>query len=751
MTEHRFVAARGRSLQRSLAALGLVRVLAEQRDPELRSRVEGDDLLIDTSVPDIARWLVDEYRPRPVLSPWNGGSGFGEKDRNQRATLEALITYPDQDRVATMRAAVAVIDRLLERDAAEKRDKQDLIRDVANVCPDEMLPWVRSAVVVLGSDDLAFPPLLGSGGNDGRLEFSSNYHQRLLDVLPSDAKSESDSLGWAQDTLAGTSRTKLIKASVGQFDPGTAGTPNSSAYGAAPGMVNPWLFVLMVEGATLFDAAPARRISTQSSVDKGAAMTFMTRGSSAGFDSGSASEDIRGEVWLPWWRHWLRWPAVERIFAEGRASWRGKTATRSGDMYLAVGTRGVSAAVSDFDRFSIAKRNGLAYSAIHADAVAVCDDQLLRAVALVEDWPHRLSGRGGLPGTVTDEVRRFESARVELARSRSRPEQIGQLRALLRSLSRLEVAVSRSSTVKESAWPRAVARGSGWEFLTVLEDAELLPHLTDNPEFRMALGLASLRMQWGDGRWIGVRNVLLPVVGGSSKSRPEWAESSQVAGYGIRALTTVMTEVLARVAINCVTTEDVAGVEHRVAAGVMMPRGVTVPLAHVHQFAAGRLNDNDVADWFDALLALDWSGKQIKFGSSEAVVVPEPALGLLGLLRNGIAAPALTSHGDEDRSDEQVKRLTPEILGALVRGNVDRAVVLSQQRVSETGRVAVSTVQARSDPHRIATALLPWSDHGVLTKRFAFSPGTVDTYESSISDSTDDYETESEASHGQQA
>lgn len=751
MTEHRFVAARGRNLQRSLAALGLLRVLAEQRDPDLRSRMDGGDLVIDTTVHDIARWLVDEYRPRPVLSPWNGGSGFGDNDKNQRGYLDALTAFPDQNRVAALRDAVGVVDRLIELSREEDWDKRDLIREVGNTCPDEMLPWLRSAVVVLGSDDLAFPPLLGSGGNDGRLEFSSNYHQRLLDVLPVDAKSERDSLRWAQDALAGTSQGKLVKASVGQFDPGTAGTPNSSAYGAAPAMVNPWLFVLMVEGATLFAAAPARRISSQSSVDRGAAMTFMTRGSSAGFSSGSNDEDIRGEVWLPWWNRWLHWPAVQRIFVEGRATWRGKTATRSGEMYLAVGTRGVSTAVSGFERFSIAKRNGLAFSAIRADSVGVSDDHILRVVALVEDWPQRLSGRAGLPATVTDELRRFDSARVDLARTRSRAEQIVRLRTLLRSLTRLEVAVGRSRTAKETVRPRGVRQGSGWEMLEILKDVGLLEDLIDDPEFRMALGLASLRLKWRDGRWVGPRDLLLSVTVSTTTSTPVWTDGSDIAGFGIRPLTAVMTDILARVAIGAGAADGASGVAGQSASGVAMPTSVAVPLTHLHRFAAGELDGEAVSQWFDALLAFDWRGHPMDLDSSiPEAVVPEPTLGLLGLLRNGVTPPEPDTGRHGDRSGDQAKALTAEVLGALIGGNVERSVLLARQRIRQTGRVAVKTVSSRSDPQLIATALLPRSRHHALTRQFVFALKTVGD-ESARSDLANDDQTESEAFHGQQA
>ena len=57
-----------------------------------------------------------------------------------------------------------------------------MVQEFRNRCPDALLPWIDAAVVLTGEDTF-FPPLLGTGGNDGRLDFSTNFHQRLLDVL----------------------------------------------------------------------------------------------------------------------------------------------------------------------------------------------------------------------------------------------------------------------------------------------------------------------------------------------------------------------------------------------------------------------------------------------------------------------------------------------------------------------------------------------------------------------------------------
>ena len=45
------------------------------------------------------------------------------------------------------------------------------------------MPWL-DVCFVLGEDGPSFFPLLGTGGNDGRLDFTNNFMQRLADVIP---------------------------------------------------------------------------------------------------------------------------------------------------------------------------------------------------------------------------------------------------------------------------------------------------------------------------------------------------------------------------------------------------------------------------------------------------------------------------------------------------------------------------------------------------------------------------------------
>jgi CRISPR-associated protein Csx17 len=152
------------------------------------------------------------------------------------------------------------------------------------------------AAVVLAGNDTFFPPLLGTGGNDGRLDFSTNFHQRLLDVIGMSDKDRARSLAMAPDLIDGTEDEQPADAAIGQFDPAGAGGPGSSRFGAAGSLVNPWGYVLFVEGALLFAASATRR--NQHAAGR-AAMPFTVQGSPDGSASGAAGEESRGEVWTP--------------------------------------------------------------------------------------------------------------------------------------------------------------------------------------------------------------------------------------------------------------------------------------------------------------------------------------------------------------------------------------------------------------------------------------------------------------------
>lgn len=169
MTRHTLPGLHPTPLAAYLAGLGLIRLLGEQADPDLTAHWTDDGLVLDTTVDDIAAWLVDTYVPTPVLSPWNEGSGFGTKDKKPKETLEALAAHPSP-RLAPFREALTAATYVGQRYRAPNGwTKERAIREFRNRCSEALLPWIDAAVV-LTAGQAYFPPLLGTGGNDGRLE-----------------------------------------------------------------------------------------------------------------------------------------------------------------------------------------------------------------------------------------------------------------------------------------------------------------------------------------------------------------------------------------------------------------------------------------------------------------------------------------------------------------------------------------------------------------------------------------------------
>src|SRR6266487_1650882 len=453
-----------------LGGLGLIRVLGEQADPDATAAWSADALAVTTTVEDIAAWLADSYVPTPVLSPWNNGSGFGAKDKEPLVRLEALRKHPSP-RLARFREAITIAEAVVRdaRDQSWADDKKGLVLEFRNRCPEGLLPWIDAAVVLAG-DDTVFPPLLGTGGNDGRLDFSTNFHQSLLDVIDTPR-----SAAMARDLVNGTETEQLANAPIGQFDPGSAGGPGSSKFGSAITLVNPWGYVLLVEGALLFASSAVRR--NQFAAGR-AAMPFTVFGSPDGSDSGAAGEESRGEVWAPLWHEDCTLPEIRQLFAEARASWRGRPARRATDFYAATRTLGVARGVKAFTRFGLQRRNGLAFAAVPLDRIDVRECASVRLVAEVEDWANRFSGNDS-SAAVGETARRFRKAHLEYTRDGGP----SRLAVMLAELTSLELAVGRSGRAKENA-PVPYAPPA-CRFL------EELARDDESPELRVAVGLAS--------------------------------------------------------------------------------------------------------------------------------------------------------------------------------------------------------------------------------------------------------------------
>lgn len=593
MTEYRFDGLRAERLLTYLAALGLTRVVADV-DPGVRTWWAGDCLRMETSVDDVRDVLVEHYKPTPAFSPWNGGSGFGEKDRNQRAVLER-IAASDSERLAAFAEGYGAVLKVLQRrdTGAVPWEKQRLVVELRNRLPEAALAWIDAVIVVArdadGGDKLSFPSVYGTGGNDGRLEFSSNYHQRLLDVIPELGAKPAASLAWATDALYESREVLLKVGPAGQYDLVGNGTPGTWSFGAGKALVNPWLYVLAMEACGFLAASVTRTGQGQAR----AAVPFTVSEAAAGPTAGSARESGRGEFWAPLWQERLGYGELRQLFDQARVSWGGRLATTAEDMYAAAKSNGVDTRVDVLYRYAIAQRNGLAFVAAPRDRVTVAARPGI-SIAL----------------PVLDRMSRFMRASSQQAAEQQRT---------IRGLHQAFVATDNPRAARERLidWlaaltarehSAALADRQGKEIAGVARApraVDAMPQLRDwlgeRPEHRLGASLASAVFNQGARQGeVTLRDLLIGSPPGPGQK--DWREPA-VRGYGIRPLQ----EVLADVAV----WRD----QHAIGAARQAGRGLRMVSRHyyscrrddVTRWVRGELDAQRLDRALAACLSLDWS------------------------------------------------------------------------------------------------------------------------------------------------
>ena len=315
----------------------------------LRTTLDGDGL---------RRFFLHDYAPSPIIAPWNGGSGFYPKDKKDG--FEPLATTEVAPRFFQISSAIRLGKARLESNEkpSAKAAKVGLVARLRAELPDPAIPWM-DAVLALSDEDLAFPALLGTGGNDGRLEFTNNFQRRLVSrgkprglFDAQTGEPSNDAAALLASALLSTPAPALHDASAGQFAP------------AAHGRVNPWDFVLMLEGATAFAGAATRRHQGTAG-SQGASFPFTVRPIGAGSGGvGTADENLaRSEFWAPLWKRPARYSEIAALFGEGRAVLNGRTAKDGLEFARAAGSLGVSRGFREFERFGFLPRAGRMYIA----------------------------------------------------------------------------------------------------------------------------------------------------------------------------------------------------------------------------------------------------------------------------------------------------------------------------------------------------------------------------------------------------
>lgn len=668
MPELRLTGCASRPLLGYLKGLGVLRVVARQADDDARGRWRDGVFELASSLnrEALSRFLLDTYAPAPVVSPWNGGSGFYPKDRQEPIRA---IEASAGERLAPYRAALAAAREAIEdaglTDKPSKDAKSALVRRLRRTAPDEALEWIDAAIAIRG-DGLAYPPLLGSGGNDGRFDFSNNYAGCVVECV---LKPASDR---AQTTLSaalwGEPAELTRKLSLAHLNRDVS--PNNAPSGEADSLGNPWDLLLSVEGSLMLIASAARRHDTN--LPGSLAAPFTVSPTAAGYGSAADGESGRAELWLPLWEGWATLSELSTLVREARAQVGGakrRQASTGLDFARAAGELGVARGIDAFERYAILERAGQSNLAVPVGRIAVEERPDARALRGIDTWltsARRFGANDECPQGPKAAIRRLEQAAFEFA-SKGGPEHGC---ATLEAIGAAEAAFACSSSAAEKLRPLRGAPAKPW--VAAADDKSY--------EFAVAVGLASLRDRRRRRDEQGGDRAALPTMRDYLHGTITDPTGNVVFDPGRSRVVSGQSLVALLAALHARRHLDASrgggadgggrpqgerprgeGQDAKNEKPFSFPMGLWVPLEAARLLAADQLDDRRVFALLRGLVALDFdrdvreSRKPVKAQSpkqSRGPAVPMPIFELLALAWQ----PLLTGKGGDPRAERALGR-----------------------------------------------------------------------------------------------
>ncbi len=499
-----------------LKALGIFRLVSEQVDDEARGWWQGDRFCLATALNrnELEGFFLRTYEPTAFVSPWSKDSGFFNGDEfltplkesksprfaNFRAGIEASVSSPSYRKLR---------DQHKKPDEQFKRTKQEQIPIIRKNWRGGHREWMDAAMVLLDNNSPEYPALFGSGGNDGRLEFTRNFMRlvgMVYDLTSAEGAPRSESFAWLSGALWGTPISGLQnKLPIGQYLPATAGGANNANGPSSDSMINPVDFILLFEGAIVFTSHATRKFS--SSDPSRIASPFVVKSRGSAYASASVNDESpRGEQWMPLWSQPTSYAELKRILSEGRAQvGTGRVAREPLDIARAAKRLGTARGIVAFQRYGYIKRNGRSNLAVPLGRFAVTDEKpsFLACLDDLDLWLARLrkaTRKEKAPGELVGAERCLSDALFAVTEAPHKEECWQQV---LLYLGELEKIMVRSGVATAVPIPKLRPE---WVFASN----------DDTPEFRLALALA-LTLQDSSPRF-SVRHHWLPLDETSSRT-----------------------------------------------------------------------------------------------------------------------------------------------------------------------------------------------------------------------------------------
>jgi CRISPR-associated protein Csx17 len=631
-----------------LKALGVLKIVIEQKlDSEARGCWKDGifQLFTTLTAESLVAALSDRYQPSPILSPWNEAAGFKKKkgtdvEAVRKAGASSALHYTRfKNTVETAQAIVA--------EAKSDDDKDDLILSLRNKLPDDVIQWL-DACGSYGSEKCQFAPFLGTGGNVGKMEISINYLKNIS-ILFDEKKHEKSREPWLRSALFSSNEERYIFSSVSQFAPGQAGGANATQGTEGKSMINPWDFILMIEGSLFLTSSTTRKLSSQRTAKSAFPFTVDVSavGSSVLALSDLDNQKGRGELWMPLWSRSSSLGELKSLFAEGRAELRGRQATNGLDFARAVAGLGVDRGIKHFMRFSIVEfvKAGVMATPLGQFKVAAKNDANL--LKEIDTWLSTMKRacNDKTPSRFRALLRETERAIFDYCQHGDNGSDKSRFQRILISLGNAERVIAKAPKFRSDAKGlRPIGSlSTGW--VAAADDG--------SPEFEIALALASLdHADTGSLR----KNLEDVEIRGSSVS---WTDRNHSAVWSAIDLAPNLAAILSRRVMDADKNGNAANAlksSHRAS------------LSAVAKFIAGELDEARITDLLWSLSLCKLAAYKCEKRTEETPILPA-AYRLLKLLFHSSST---------DQKDSAEPRPNLGILSLL---RADRAPEASQRAV----------------------------------------------------------------------
>ncbi|MFI5398997.1 MAG: type I-U CRISPR-associated protein Csx17 [Candidatus Binatia bacterium] len=657
-----------------LKALGVLRLVAEQADSSARGWWRDERFWLATELDETAliEFFVSKYVPTPLLSPWNGGSGF--YDQGKADDPVAAIERSKAARLKTLREAVHAARKLLvgrNSKPSPGQEKDGLVAKFVSNVRGPFERWLGSAVALVearpGASATRYPALLGTGGNDGNLDYTDQFLRQLPLLMALDTgEPTAVSTLWLRASFWAVSVAGLTYGASGrQFDPGGAGGSNLGAGFSGRSALNPWDYILSLEGTVLFRVAVTRSSDSRS---PRLAAPFATVSVAAGCASISDAEAGEEEQWFPIWHAPATLREIQAVLAEGRATLGRARASDSVDFVRAVARLGVQRGVSHFVRVGYEVRNGNMHFAVPLGRWRVASSTHRNLLDEIDGWLAGLR-RAGRDEHARPELtaisRRCDEAVLNVSREGATAERWQRLLIALGEAERVVVASPRHTV---TARLRPIPSLSP-EWIDAADDGSC--------EVRLGLALASQHALAGRSPELPVRRHWSPVTANGRGF--EIRNDSVVLGPDVVCLGLDLEKdcaamVMRRVVMASHRPKDASYPEGRLPLRAFYCAG----LDDLMLFLDGATRDTAILGLARAFMAIDWQklGRQNYAAAAWAARIDaDYAIIRLAHAPDGVLC-----------GDERVPvGLDPETSRRLVAGDLPRAAAVAIRRLRASG------------------------------------------------------------------